>query len=150
MHGFLPSPQQISNHHISNTVNFALLSLLVLWCVPDLIGELLLIAMSDAQLPVKKRKEDQQDEDEEQRAHNGADYHTYSVWSCEIRMNNKDLLSQTLCCTNTVKNSYRNLHLYIPIFWLVTLNSFFFPHSLWLNCQLKKKHFSKQNNCQNN
>lgn len=49
--------------------------------LPDFIGELLLIAVSDAQLPVANPEEDQQDEDEEQGAHEGADYHGCSVWS---------------------------------------------------------------------
>lgn len=68
-------------------------SLLLLQCVPDFIGELLLIAISVAQLPVKKTDEDQQDEDEEQRTNKGPNYHSSSVRSCEISINNKELLS---------------------------------------------------------
>ncbi|KAF3702252.1 Guanine nucleotide exchange factor VAV2 [Channa argus] len=69
--------------------NSAQLSALKLWSVPDFIGELLLIVISAAQLPVKNPEEDQQDEDEEQRTHNCTDYHCCSVLSCEISMNNK-------------------------------------------------------------
>ena len=81
---FLSAPQS-PNHQAVNTFASALLSPPVPWCctVPDVIGELFLIAVSVAQLPVKKPGEDQEDDDEQQRAHNGANYHRRSVWSCK-------------------------------------------------------------------
>lgn len=69
--------------------------------LPDFIGELLLVASSVAQFPVKESDEDQQDEDEEQGTHGCADYHRCSVRSCNISVNTtKIFLSEALLNEN--------------------------------------------------
>lgn len=53
----------------------------VSFSVPDFVGKLLLWLISVPQLPAENCDKDQQDEDEEQRTHDGADDHAGSVWS---------------------------------------------------------------------
>ncbi len=73
--------------------------------------------MSVAHLPVKKPDKDQQDEDEEQRTHSGANYHRSSVWSCKNSMNNMEIFSQKLGgrAEQSVKNPLYVLFLFSSV-----------------------------------